>query len=41
MDYLFHKTGEKRGKPRGYAFVEMNKAEVSHPFLGGKGEKGS
>ncbi|KAI0261240.1 hypothetical protein BC834DRAFT_896881 [Gloeopeniophorella convolvens] len=22
LDYLFHKTGALRGKPRGYAFVE-------------------
>ncbi|KZP07571.1 RNA-binding domain-containing protein [Athelia psychrophila] len=23
MDYLFHKTGPSRGKPRGFAFVEF------------------
>ncbi len=29
MDYLFHKTGVLRGKPRGYAFVEYTGEEVS------------
>ena len=29
MDYLFHKTGALRGKPRGYAFVEYTGEGVS------------
>lgn len=28
LDYLFHKTGPQKGKPRGYAFVEYATAEV-------------
>ncbi|GAA6059228.1 hypothetical protein JCM10212_006621 [Sporobolomyces blumeae] len=27
LDYLFHKTGPQRGKPRGYAFVEYGTSE--------------
>ncbi|GAA5899664.1 hypothetical protein JCM8208_000622 [Rhodotorula glutinis] len=27
LDYLFHKTGPQKGKPRGYAFVEYSSAE--------------
>ena len=30
MDFMFHKTGVMKGKPRGYAFVEYATAEVSH-----------
>jgi hypothetical protein len=29
LDYLFHKTGALRGKPRGYAFVEYTGEGVS------------
>ena len=29
LDYLYHKTGIQRGKPRGFAFVEFSTAEVS------------
>lgn len=29
FDFLFHKSGPKRGRPRGYAFVEYATAEVS------------
>jgi RNA recognition motif-containing protein len=29
FDYLFHKSGPKRGRPRGYAFVEYATPEVS------------
>lgn len=29
MDFLFHKTGPLKGKPRGYAFVEYSTKEVS------------
>jgi RNA recognition motif-containing protein len=35
LDYLFHKTGALRGKPRGYAFVEYLNDQVSplaHPL---------
>lgn len=28
LDYLFHKTGPNKGKPRGYAFVEYSMREV-------------
>lgn len=31
LDYLFHKTGALRGKPRGYAFVEYSSDQVSAP----------
>ncbi|GAA5836754.1 hypothetical protein JCM9279_007651 [Rhodotorula babjevae] len=27
LDYLFHKTGPQKGKPRGYAFVEYSSPE--------------
>lgn len=27
MDYLFHKAGPQKGKPRGYAFVEYASKE--------------
>ena len=42
LDYLFHKTGALRGKPRGYAFVEYLNDQVSplaHP-LAAREEKG-
>jgi hypothetical protein len=29
LDFLFHKTGVMKGKPRGYAFVEFGAKEVS------------
>lgn len=28
LDFLFHKAGPQKGKPRGYAFVEYATAEV-------------
>lgn len=28
LDYLFHKTGPQKGKPRGYAFVEYDTNQV-------------
>jgi RNA recognition motif-containing protein len=28
FDYLFHKAGPKKGRPRGYAFVEYATPEV-------------
>lgn len=31
LDYLFHKSGPLRGKPRGYAFVEYAGEAVSAP----------
>lgn len=30
FDYLFHKAGPKKGRPRGYAFVEYATPEVGH-----------
>ena len=33
LDYLFHKTGALRGKPRGYAFVEYASDAVSYNSL--------
>lgn len=30
LDFMYHKTGALKGKPRGYAFVEMQTVEVSH-----------
>jgi RNA recognition motif. (a.k.a. RRM, RBD, or RNP domain) len=38
LDFLFHKTGLLKGKPRGYAFVEYGNKDVSsfvYPLLGG------
>lgn len=29
LDYLFHKTGLLKGKPRGYAFIEYGNKDVS------------
>ncbi|PWN51958.1 hypothetical protein IE53DRAFT_367629 [Violaceomyces palustris] len=29
LDFLFHKAGPQRGQPRGYAFLEYSKKEVS------------
>jgi hypothetical protein len=29
LDFLFHKTGLLKGKPRGYAFVEYGNKDVS------------
>ena len=29
MDFLFHKTGALKGKPRGYAFVQYASKDVS------------
>jgi len=31
MDFMFHKTGVQKGKPRGYAFVEFSSKEVGGP----------
>lgn len=28
LDYLFHKSGPAKGKPRGYAFIEYSTKEV-------------
>lgn len=32
FDYLFHRAGPKKGKPKGYAFVEYYTPEVSILF---------
>jgi len=31
LDFLFHKTGALRGKPRGYAFVQYANKDVRSP----------
>jgi hypothetical protein len=33
LDFLFHKSGPLRGKPRGYAFVEYAGEAVSATFM--------
>ncbi|GAA6030866.1 hypothetical protein JCM8097_008914 [Rhodosporidiobolus ruineniae] len=33
LDYLFHKTGPQKGKPRGYAFVEYSTKEEAQRAL--------
>ena len=33
MDFLFHKTGPMKGKPRGYAFVEYSDHAVCRSFI--------
>ena len=30
LDYLFHKTGPMKGKPRGYAFIQYASHDVSN-----------
>ena len=32
LDYLFHKAGPMKGKPRGYAFIEYSNQDVRCPF---------
>jgi hypothetical protein len=34
LDFIFHKTGVLKGKPRGFAFVEMSSKDVSWLALG-------
>jgi RNA recognition motif-containing protein len=34
MDFLFHKTGPSKGKPRGYAFVEYSSPDEALKALG-------
>ena len=29
LDFMFHKTGVLKGKPRGFAFVEFSNKDVS------------
>ncbi|KAF9511627.1 hypothetical protein BS47DRAFT_1346391 [Hydnum rufescens UP504] len=33
MDYLFHKSGPSKGKPRGYAFIEYSNPEDANKAL--------
>ena len=33
LDFMFHKSGVLKGKPRGYAFVEFSSKDVSHTPL--------
>lgn len=33
LDYMFHKTGVLKGKPRGYAFIEFSNKDVSDGIL--------
>ena len=33
LDFLFHKSGPLRGKPRGFAFVEFTSKDVSISVL--------
>ncbi|POY74689.1 hypothetical protein BMF94_2164 [Rhodotorula taiwanensis] len=39
LDYLFHKTGPQKGKPRGYAFVEYDTNQEANRALGALSEK--
>jgi len=33
LDFMFHKAGVLKGKPRGYAFVEFSNKDVSLPMV--------
>lgn len=33
LDFMFHKTGVLKGKPRGYAFVEFSSKDVRSSLL--------
>jgi RNA recognition motif-containing protein len=33
LDFMFHKSGALKGKPRGYAFIELSNKDVSPPSL--------
>jgi len=33
MNYLFHKSGPQKGKPRGYAFLEYGKSEEANKAI--------
>jgi len=33
MDYLFHKSGPQKGKPRGYAFLEYGSSEEARKAI--------
>jgi len=33
LDFLFHKAGALKGKPRGYAFIEYGSTDVSYFFM--------
>ena len=36
LDFLFHKTGPQKGRPRGYAFVEFADKEVRQRRFSGR-----
>ena len=40
LDYLFHKSGPAKGKPRGYAFVEYSTKDV-RPAVSGRAWRAS
>lgn len=35
LDFMFHKTGVQKGKPRGYAFIEFADKDVRDSFQPG------
>ncbi|EGO19834.1 hypothetical protein SERLADRAFT_401051 [Serpula lacrymans var. lacrymans S7.9] len=39
LDFLFHKTGPSKGKPRGYAFVEFINQKDANKALDGANDK--
>ncbi|KAJ7597589.1 RNA-binding domain-containing protein [Mycena floridula] len=39
LDYLFHKAGPQKGKPRGYAFIEYDNGEDALKALGAAHDK--
>ncbi|BGP57784.1 hypothetical protein JCM8202_002437 [Rhodotorula sphaerocarpa] len=39
LDYLFHKTGPQKGKPRGYAFVEYDTNQEANRALAALSDK--
>ncbi|KAK0531765.1 hypothetical protein OC835_003561 [Tilletia horrida] len=39
LDYLFHKSGPQKGKPRGYAFIEFSSKEEAMQALAATNDK--